>query len=85
MFQKSDGSGDTLEAEIYKNGVLIKSAKTSVPKGSIYLIAELKPPATPTVKPTQTPGSVNTTATPTIKPTITPTGNVTTMQTTLHP
>jgi hypothetical protein len=80
MFQKSDGSGDTLEVEIYKNGVLVKSAKTSVPKGSIDLLTELKAPATPTLTPTQ--GAVNTTATPTIQPTTTPTGNVTTVQTT---
>jgi len=79
-FQKSDGSGDTLEVEIYKNGVLIKSAKTSVPKGSIDLLAELKTPAAPTLAPTQ--GAVNATATPTIEPTTTPTGNVTTVQTT---
>jgi len=81
-FQKSDGSGNTLEVEIYKDGVLITSKKTSVPKGSIDLLAELKPPATPTIKPTQTQGAVNTTATPTIKPTTFPTGNVTTVQTT---
>jgi hypothetical protein len=81
-FQKSDGSGNTLEVEIYKDGVLITSKKTSVPKGSIDLLAELKPPATPTLKPTQTQGAVNTTATPTIKPTTFPTGNVTTVQTT---
>jgi len=82
MFQKSDGSGNTLEVGVYRNGVLIKSAKTSVPKGSIDMIAELKPPATPTLTPTHTQGAVNTTATPTLKPTTTPTGNVTTVQTT---
>jgi hypothetical protein len=73
-FQKRDGSGNILFVEIYKNGTLIKSAKTTVPKGSIEVLADLKPPATPTVKPAINQTAVNTTATPT--------GNVTTVQTT---
>jgi hypothetical protein len=80
--QKNDGSGNTIEVEVYRNGVLVKSAKTSAPRGSIDMLAEIKAPATPTLTPTQTQVTVNTTATPTITPTASPTGNVTTVQTT---
>lgn len=40
--QKTDGSGDELKVAIYKDGVLVKTASTSVPKGKIdlqYLLA----------------------------------------------
>ncbi|WAC04473.1 MAG: hypothetical protein OS112_08380 [Methanoregula sp.] len=81
-FQKSDGSGNPLAVELYKDGTLIKSDKTAVPKGAVDLLVDFKPPATPTVKPTSTQTAVNTTATPTVTPTTSPTGNVTTVQTT---
>ncbi|MCX6691130.1 MAG: hypothetical protein NTW33_03525, partial [Methanoregula sp.] len=84
-FQKSDGSGNALVVELYKDGTLIKSAPTTVPKGTVDILADFKPMTTPTVKPTSTQTAVNTTATPTVQPTTSPTGNVTTVQTTPHP
>jgi len=44
--QKTDGSGDELLVEVYKNGNLVKSASTTVPKGIVELVVDLKPPKT---------------------------------------
>jgi len=41
-FKKKDGSADLLLAEIYKNGELIKSSKTTVPKGVVEMQVDLK-------------------------------------------
>lgn len=67
--QKTDGSGDELVVEIYKDGALVKRGTTTVPKGAVDMQADLKPPTTATTKPT------------TVATTI-PAGNVTTVTTT---
>ena len=51
--QKADGSGDELVVEVYKDGSLVKSGSTTVPKGTVELTADLKPPKT-TAIPTTT-------------------------------
>jgi hypothetical protein len=78
-FQKLDGSGNALVIDVYRNGALIKSGKTTTPRGTVEFLADLKPPAT--TVPTATQTAVNATATQTQKPT-TPAGNVTTVKTT---
>jgi hypothetical protein len=77
--QKIDGSGNELVVDVYKNGALVKSGKTTKPKGTVEYLVDLKP--TPTQTPTAKPTAVNATATQTQKPT-TPAGNVTTVRTT---
>lgn len=78
-FQKLDGSGNALVVEVYKNGALVKSGRTTTPKGIVEFLVDLKPPTT--AVPTATQTAVNATATQTPKPT-TPAGNVTTVKTT---
>lgn len=52
--QKSDGSGGELVVEVYKNGSLIKRGTTTVPRGLVEIMADLRPPKT-TATPTPTP------------------------------
>jgi len=47
--QKTDGSGDELTVEVYKNGALVKRGTTTIPKGTVEVQIDLKPP---TPKPT---------------------------------
>jgi len=70
-FQKLDGSGNALIVEVYKNGILIQSDRTTAPKGTVEFQVDLKP-ATPTVSPTAKQTTVNATATQTQTPTLTP-------------
>lgn len=77
--QKIDGSGNELVVDVYKNGAVVKSGKTTKPKGTVEYLVDLK--LTPTQTPTAKPTAVNATATQTQKPT-TPAGNVTTVRTT---
>ncbi len=72
--QKSDGSGDELVVELYKNGSLVKRGTTTVPRGIVEMQVDLKPPATttiPTKRPTTLP--VNTTTATTTAPVTTTT------------
>jgi len=78
-FQKLDGSGNALVIDVYRNGALVKSGRTTTPKGIVEFLVDLKPPTT--AVPTATQTAVNATATQTQKFT-TPAGNVTTVQTT---
>lgn len=62
--QKTDGSGRPLTVEVYQDGKLIKTSSTVVPKGTVEVQVDLRPPATttvPTTKPTTV--AVNTTTT----------------------
>jgi hypothetical protein len=77
--QKLDGSGNALVVDVYKNGALMQSGRTTTPKGIVELLVNLKPVTTAVPTPTQ--GPVNVTATQTQKPT-TPAVNVTTVRTT---
>jgi DNA-directed RNA polymerase subunit RPC12/RpoP len=70
-FQKLDGSGNALIVEVYKNGILIQSDRTTAPKGTVEFQVDLKP-ATPTVSPTAKQTTVNATATQTQTPPPTP-------------
>jgi hypothetical protein len=67
-FQKLDGSGNALVVEVYKNGILIESDRTTVPKGTVEFQVDLKP-VTPTVSPTAKQTTVKATATQTQTPT----------------
>jgi len=62
--QKMDGTGDKLLVEVYKDGTKVAEKSTSVPKGVVDLLVNLKPAATPTPTPTPTkvPIPVKTTA-----------------------
>ncbi len=64
--QKLDGSGNALEVVVYKNGALIKSDKTTKPRGTVEFLVDLKSP-TPTATPTAKQPVVNATATQTQK------------------
>jgi len=66
--KKQDGSGDKLTVAVYKDGVLIKTATTVAPGGTIDFYAML-------ATPTQTP--VPTTIATTVTTTVTPVANVT--------
>jgi hypothetical protein len=50
--QKNDGSGDQLKVNVYSNGLLVKTASTTIPEGNVDLQVSL---ATPTPTPTLTP------------------------------
>jgi hypothetical protein len=63
-FQKIEGSGNALVVEVYKDGVLIRSGRTTVPKGTVEFQVDLKS-VTPTVSPTAKQTTVNVTATQT--------------------
>lgn len=40
--QKKDGSGNKITAEVYKNGVMVKSSSTTTPKGTLEIQFDLK-------------------------------------------
>jgi hypothetical protein len=40
--QKKDGSAGKITAEIYKNGVMVKSSSTTTPKGTVEIQFDLK-------------------------------------------
>lgn len=44
--QKTDGSGQELTVDVYKDGALVESRSTTVPKGTVEVQVDLKPPAT---------------------------------------
>jgi hypothetical protein len=51
--QKNDGSGNLLVVNVYRDGALVKSGKTSTPRGTVEYMVDLKslsPTVTPTVK-----------------------------------
>lgn len=62
--QKMDGSSEKLLVEVYKNGKIVAQKSSTVPKGVVEVLADLKPTATPTPTPTPTkiPIPVKTTA-----------------------
>ncbi|HXX54941.1 MAG TPA: zinc-ribbon domain-containing protein [Methanoregula sp.] len=54
-FTKNDGSADPILVEVYKNGVVVASKKTSAPKGTDEIQVDLKAAAAPTPSATPTP------------------------------
>ncbi|MCK9631972.1 MAG: zinc ribbon domain-containing protein [Methanoregula sp.] len=62
--QKLDGSSEKLTVEVYKDGEMISSKSSTVPKGFVEVMTDLKPSPTPTPTPTHTkiPVPVKTTA-----------------------
>ena len=52
--QKMDGTSNALTIEVYKNGELMKSTTTVLPKGIIEFQVDLKPKPTPTPTPSPT-------------------------------
>jgi hypothetical protein len=52
QIQKTDGSGDPLIVEVYKDGELVIKKSTTAPKGIVEIQVSLKPVTTPTPAPT---------------------------------
>ena len=42
LIQKMDGSGNTLTAEVYRNGTMVKNVSITAPRGRIDLVVDLK-------------------------------------------
>jgi hypothetical protein len=42
LIQKQDGSGNVLNAEVYRNGTMVKNVSITVPRGTIDLVVDLK-------------------------------------------
>jgi hypothetical protein len=72
--QKADGSGEELVVEVYKNGSLVKRGTTTVPRGTVEIRADLKPPTTLTTQPTTIDTTIPSANTTTVAANVTATG-----------